>query len=155
MKVSKSKIQSCILETINETSIASQKAKAMGMTYVGFGRYSDGHLTYKAEGDDLVPMNKTKEKEASTKEDFLTKLIRLSNIDAKEYKSSMSLLNAMLKALPKKTDGENYASKEFLENILNKAIPSFNEFVLNALNKESYRKALKKGYFEKNFTINT
>lgn len=134
---------------IKEESQAAKQAKALGMRYVGFGRWSDGKLTYKSDGANLIPMDKSKDKNGGKKEDFLQKFVRKCNDVAEQKKSGKSLLQTMISLLPGKEQGEHFGKTEVLEKILNSAIPYFNQYVLNALKNKKFRTDLLNGYLDK------
>lgn len=137
-----------IKKVILEATLASQQAKAMGLRYMGFGRYGDGHRMYKSDGTNLVPMQHA-DKKKTVKEGFLAKFIRLCNKNAETHKNSSVLLHYMISLLPnKETGGEKYANKETLENVLNNALPSFNLYVKKALSMKSFRVKLLKTYLD-------
>lgn|SRR5574343_451241 len=147
----KKQMQSIMLEAINlnEDSAIAQKAKAMGLHYVGFGRWSDGRTTYKSDGINLVPMDKSKNKE-STKQDWLTKFINHSNKNAESYKSAKKLLEYMVKALPDPEKwGKEWGTKEKLQEILLKCVPKFNDTVITILKDQKFRTTLVKAYLAK------
>ncbi len=152
-KVLVENIKDGILEGfLTEESQAAKQAKSLGMRYVGFGRWSDGKLTYKSDGDNLVPMEGSKDKPKS-QDDFLQKFVKKCNEVAEQKKSGKSLLQTMISMLPGREKGEHFGKTEVLEKILNSAIPYFNKFVLNALKNKQFRVDLLKEYlgkFEKN-----
>lgn len=136
---------------LKEESPASKQAKAMGMRYVGFGRWSDGKLTYKSDGANLVPMDKAK-KNGKSEDNYLEEFVKKCNAVAEEKKSSQALLKTMVSLLPGREKGEHYGKTEVLEQILNSAIPYFNKYVLKALKSKEFRSTLLKeflGKFEK------
>lgn len=152
-KVLVENIKDGILEGfLTEESRAAKQAKSLGMRYVGFGRWSDGKLTYKSDGANLIPMDGAKDKPKS-KDDFLQKFVKKCNDVAEQEKSGKSLLQTMISMLPGREKGEHFGKTEVLEKILNSAIPYFNKFVMNALKNKQFRVDLLKGYlgkFEKN-----
>lgn len=137
---------------LNEESPASKQAKALGMKYVGFGRWSDGKLTYKSDGANLVPMDKSKGGKKG-EENYLETFVKKCNAVAEEKKSANALLKTMISLLPGREKGEHYGKTEVLEQILNSAIPYFNKYVLKALRSKNFRSKLLReflGKFEKN-----
>lgn len=147
-------VENGILEAflLKEESPASQQAKSMGMKYVGFGRWSDGKMTYKSDGANLVPMDKAKGAKGGEK-NFLEEFVKKCNAVAESKKSGNTLLKTMVSMLPGREKGEHYGKTEVLEQILNSAIPYFNKFVLTALKNKKFRSTLLKEFlnkFEKN-----
>ena len=143
-------VEDGILESflLKEESPASQQAKAMGMKYVGFGRWSDGKMTYKSDGANLVPMDKSKGDGGGDK-NFLEEFVKKCNAVAESKKSGNALLKTMVSMLPGREKGEHYGKTEVLEQILNSAIPYFNKFVLTALKDKGFRSTLLKEFLNK------
>lgn len=133
---------------LKEESPASQQAKAMGLKYVGFGRWSDGKLTYKSDGANLVPMDKSK-KDNGNEDNFLEQFVKKCNAVAENKKSSQALLKTMISMLPGRDKGEHYGKTEVLEQILNSAIPYFNKYVMKALKNVQFRNILLKEFLNK------
>src|SRR5574343_289825 len=88
----KKQMQSIMLEAINlnEDSAIAQKAKAMGLHYVGFGRWSDGRTTYKSDGKNLL--------------EYMVKALPDPEKWGKEWGTKEKLQEILLKCVPKFND---------------------------------------------------
>ena len=149
MKEKTSILKEAIISKLNE-SPASDAAKKMGLNYLGYGRYEGDGVIYKSNGDELIPLDgsgkkKPKPKGPSYYETFAKKVNQLSEEDPAQE----SILEYMLRFLPRAETGAKYGNKKWLQDILNKCMKMFNDTVKECLNNERFRSILLRKYLQR------
>jgi hypothetical protein len=145
----KKAIAHSVIASLNEGSAVSQKAKQMGLRYIGFGRYESGEGdTYKSNGREIIPISgkdKDKKKSGGTVPtmNFYEIFAKKINTYAEQNKEPKSILEMLISLLPK---DEQYGNKEMLEKILNGIIPYLNDIVKKLLSNKNFRIKLKEKY---------
>jgi len=157
MKLSKEKrniLKESVYKIIVETSSIHQKAVSMGLQYIGFGRYTDGKVTYKSDGQNLYPMDKSSQQQPKSP-NIVAKFIEKVNRKHQEAQQQgielkpIDILNTMVGALPSKKTGEQYGNKEILQKIIKASYEQLNEFAQSMFQYEKFRKLLLKKYLKK------
>ena len=145
----KNLLENIIINSLNEGSPVGDKARQLGMTYRGFGRYeSPEGIMYKSTGRELIPMDKTKNKKKNNEQpaqqmNFYEIFAQKINTFAKQNNDAKSILEMLISLLPK---DEQYGNKEMLEKILNGVIPYLNDIVKKLLSNRKFRIELKEKY---------
>ena len=151
-------IISNVLSALHEGSPVGDKARQLGLNYIGFGRYeSPDGVTYKSNGRELIPMEKGKSKKKSSDQsgqqmNFYQIFANKINAFSKQNKEPKSILEMLISLLPK---DEQYGNKEMLEKILNGVIPYLNETVIKLLNNKSFRIKLKEKFLQQFSDMNS